>query len=425
MLNVAVIGTGGQGMVNIKQLLQFSDVRVIAIADPNEQSNYDRFYYKKDAGRKPTLKLVNDFYKDNRPDYKGCSEYIDYRKMLENEKSIDAVLVATADHVHANATMAAINAGKGVYCEKPLTRTIWEARQITAAARKAKVATQMGNQGHSGPGIRLTTEWIADGAIGDVHTVHAWSTTGRTWTDGKGRPTDTQPIPQGLNWDLWLGPRPHRPYNIAYAPYNWRGWWDFGTGGIGDMACHNIDPAVMALKLGYPTSVEASSVKMNDENTPFGSIVRYKFPARGSMPPVELIWYDGGLMPPRPEELEPSRSMGSNGIILVGDKGKILAPGWAGVPRIIPETKMKAYKRPPETIKRSNGHHRDWVDACKGGDPASGNFEYSGHLTELVLLGGLAIRSGQKIYCNGPEIKGANGSVDHLIKDERRSGWEI
>lgn len=209
MLNIAVIGTGGQGISNIKQLLQFDDVQIIAIADPNEQSDYSRFYYKGVAGRKPALKLINDYYKDHRSEYKGCAEYIDYRKMLANEKAIDAVLIATPDHVHANATMAAFNAGKHVYTEKPLTRTIFEARQITAAARKAKVATQMGNQGHSGPGIRMTTEWIADGAIGDVHTVHAWSTTGRTWTDGKGIPADTQPVPKGLNWDLWQGPRPH------------------------------------------------------------------------------------------------------------------------------------------------------------------------------------------------------------------------
>ena len=427
MLNIAVIGTGGQGISNIKQLLQFDDVQVIAIADPNEQSDYSRFYYGGVAGRKPALKVITDYYKKKRPEYKGCSEYIDYRKMLANEKAIDAVLVATPDHVHANATMAALNAGKGVYCEKPMTRTIFEARRITAAARKAKVATQMGNHGHSGEGIRLTCEWIWDGAIGDVRTVHVWSEAGRTWTDGKGRPTDTQAVPKGLNWDLWQGPRPKRPYNIAYTPYNWRGWWEYGGGSIGDMACHNIDPAVWALKLGYPDSVEASSVKMNDENTPFGAIVRYKFPARGTMPPVELIWYDGGLLPPRPEELEAERQMGSygNGIIFEGDKGKMMGGGWAGTPRIIPEPKMKAYKRPAKTLKRSSGHHRDWVNACKGGDPASGSFEYSGHLTELVLLGALAIRADQKIICNGTEIKGANGSVDHFVKAERRPGWEL
>jgi predicted dehydrogenase len=374
-VNVAIIGTGGQGIQNIKALFGHSDVQVMAISDVNEESDYSRFYYGGTAGRKPALALIEKHYASQTSGgrRKSCACYVDFRKMLEKEKAIDAVLVATPDHIHAVATMAAIRHGKHVYCEKPLTHSIHEARKVAQAAKRARVATQMGNQGHSGEGIRLTVEWIRDGAIGDVREVHSWSHTGVDWAEYRtARPKETPPVPAGLNWDLWLGPVKHRPYHLAYAPYNWRGWWDFGTGAIGDMACHNMDPAFWALDLDHPVSVEASSTGVNSETTPFGSVIRYQFPARRNMPPVKVIWYGGGLMPSRPEELEPGRQLagGGNGILFVGDKGKIMCPGWGGNPRIIPETKMRAYKLPPKKILRSKGHHRDWIDACKGGRQA-------------------------------------------------------
>jgi hypothetical protein len=287
----------------------------------------------------------------------------------------------------------------------------------------------MGNQGHSGEGIRLTVEWIRDGAIGDVREVHSWSNTGVDWAGYRvARPKETPPVPAGLNWDLWLGPAPHRPYHIAYAPYNWRGWWDFGTGAIGDMACHNMDPAFWALDLGHPVSVEASSTGINPETTPFGSIVRYQFPARRSMPPVTVTWYGGGLMPPRPEELEPGRELtgNGNGILFVGDKGKIMCPGWGGNPRIIPETKMRAYQVPSKTIPRSNGHHRDWIEACKGGRPASSHFDYAGPMTEVILLGNVALRTGKKVSWDGANMKATNApEADQYIRPEYRNGWTI
>ncbi|MFH1718286.1 MAG: Gfo/Idh/MocA family oxidoreductase, partial [Planctomycetota bacterium] len=303
-LNIAIIGTGGQGTQNIKGLLGHSDIQVMAICDVNEQSDYSRFYYGGTAGRKPAAELIEKHYADNKAtaEYKGCARYIDFRQMLEKEKAIDAVLVATPDHIHAVATMAAIRHGKHVYCEKPLTHSIYEARRIAEAAREAKVATQMGNQGHSGEGIRLTVEWIRDGAIGDVREVHSWSNTGGDWAGGRtARPVETPPVPAGFDWDLWLGPVKHRSYHPAYAPYNWRGWWDFGTGAIGDMACHNMDPAFWALDLGHPVSVEGSSSGINPETTPLKSTIHYEFPARKNMPAVKVTWYGGGLMPPRPE----------------------------------------------------------------------------------------------------------------------------
>jgi predicted dehydrogenase len=430
-LNIAIIGTGGQGTQNIKALLGHSDVQVMAICDVNEQSDYSRFYYGGTAGRKPALELIEKRYAGRRSTagYKGCTSYIDFRKMLEKEKGIDAVLVATPDHIHAVATMAAIKSGKHVYCEKPLTHSIHEARKITEAARQAKVATQMGNQGHSGEGIRLTVEWIRDGAIGDVREVHSWSHTGGGWASNlTARPEETPPVPAGLDWDLWLGPAARRPYHPAYAPYNWRGWWDFGTGAIGDMACHNMDPAFWALKLGHPNSVEASSTGINAETTPLKSTIRYEFAARESMPPVKVTWYGGGLMPPRPDELEPGRQLtgGGNGVLFVGDKGKIMCPGWGGSPRIIPEAKMKAYKLPSKTLRRSKGHHKDWIEACKGGEPASSNFDYAGPMTEVILLGNVALRTGQKLTWDGPNMKATNcPEADKYICPEYHNDWTL
>ena len=430
-LNVAIIGTGGQGTQNIKGLLGHADVQIMAICDVNEQSDYSRFYYGGVAGRKPARQLIEKHYagQKSKGSYKGCASYIDFRRMLEEEKGIDAVLVATPDHVHAIATMTAIKNGKHVYCEKPLTHSIHEARKITEAARQAKVATQMGNQGHSGEGIRLTVEWIRDGAIGDVREVHSWSHTGAGWAGNRtARPKETPPVPSGLDWDLWLGPAESRPYHPAYAPYNWRGWWDFGTGANGDMACHNMDPAFWALELGHPISVEASSSGINPETTPSTSTIHYQFGARKNMPPVRMTWYGGGLMPPRPEELEPGRELtgGGNGILFVGDKGKIMCPGWGGNPRIIPETKMKAYKRPPRTLARSKGHHRDWIDACKGGKPASSNFDYAGPMTEVVLLGNVALRTGKKLAWDGHNMKATNApEADQYIRPEYHNNWTL
>ncbi|MBN2374816.1 MAG: Gfo/Idh/MocA family oxidoreductase [Sedimentisphaerales bacterium] len=428
-INIAVIGTGGQGITNIKALLGEPDTHIVAICDVNEQSDYSAFYYGGTAGWKSALEVMEKDYLQKNPNgtYPGCPHYEDFREMFNDRDDIDAVLIATPDHVHSVATMAAIKNRKHIYCEKPLTHSIYETRMVTEAAKKSGLATQMGNQGHSGQGIRLTVEWIRDGAIGEVNEVHVWSTvSGRDWTKFLSRPEDTPPVPRGLNWDLWLGPAQPRTYHPAYAPYNWRGWWDFGTGAIGDMACHNFDPAFWALDLGHPETVEASSSKLNPESVPTACLYRYKFPAKNGRGPVYVTWYDGGLMPPRPEELEPERKMGDNGILFVGSKGKILAPGWGGTPRIIPETKMQAYQRPPKTIPRTKGHHRSWLDACKGGIPASSNFDYAGPLTETVLLGNVALRTGKKLYWDGPSMKATNApEADQFIKPQFRPGWTL
>ena len=428
-LNVAVIGTGGQGINNIRRLLQFPDVQIISICDVNEYSDYSRFYYGGTAGRIPALAVIKKHHDSLQAPQsaKVCAEYIDFREMLEREKAIDAVLIATPDHVHTIAALAAIQAGKHVYCEKPLTHSIYEARKVTEAAREARVATQMGNHGHSSEDIRLMVEWIRDGAIGQVREVHAWTEAGR---DGRidriTRPPGIPLVPPGLDWQRWLGPVESRPYHPEYAPYNWRGWWAFGNGALGDMGCHNIDAAFWALDLGHPDTVETSCVELNDETTPLASIVHYTFPQRGTLPPVKLTWYDGGLQPPRPEELEPERSMGGDGLLFVGDKGKILSGGWSESPRIIPESKMLDYKRPPQTIPRVEGHHRDWINACKGGTPASAGFDFGGPLTEIVLLGTVSMRLNKKLFWDGPNMKAINApEADPLIRPEYHNGWTL
>jgi len=404
-LNIAGIGVGGQGAWDLEQL---ESQNIVALCDVDQSHA---------AG---TFKR-----------YPNAKQYRDFRIMLDKQKDIDAVVVATPDHVHAVASITAIKMGKHVYCEKPLTHTIFEAHKLAEAAREHKVATQMGIQGHSGEGIRRLCEWIWDGAIGQVREVHTWTDRPKGWwPQGVARPQDTPPVPATLDWDLWLGPAPQRPYHPAYCPFKWRGWWEFGTGPLGDMGIHNCSPIFWALKLGYPTSVEMVSQEgCNAETGPTKSIVRYEFAARGDMPPVTLTWYDGGNEPPRPEELEEGRRMGDNdgGSLLVGDKGKILAPGWcAESPRIIPEAKMKEYNQPPQTIPRSPGHHAEWVDACKTGKPTTANFDFASRLTEVMLAGNIAIRTGQKLLWDGPNMTCTNvPQANQYVRCSYRKGWTL
>jgi len=403
-LNIAAIGSGGQGASNLRGC---SAENIVALCDVDDNRASESFKRYPDA-----------------------KKYRDFRKMLEEMgKTIDAVIVATPDHTHAVAAMAAMQLGKHVYVQKPMTHSVYEARKLTEAARKYKVASQMGNQGHSGEGVRLICEWIWDGAIGPVHEVHAW-TNRPIWPQGIDRPTETPPVPPNLDWDLWLGPAPERPYNPAYLPFSWRGWWDFGCGALGDMACHVIDPIFSALKLKYPVSVEACATKVNKETFPLASIVHYDFPAREGMPPVKLHWYDGGMKPPRPDALEPGRRLeqaGSN-VLFIGEKGVLRCGEYGDSPRLIPETMMKEYKLPPKTLPRINGgHEQDWIIACKGGRPACSNFDYSGPLTETVVMGNLAIRRlGVKLAWDGENMKVTNDDeANKYVSPPYRKGWSL
>jgi len=403
-LNIAGIGVGGRGREVVRQC---KSENIVALCDVDE---------------KYAAKTFREF--------PNAKRYKDFRVMLEKQKDIDAVIVATPDHTHAVISMTAIKMGKHVYCEKPLTHTIYEARKLTEAAREAKVATQMGTQGHSQEGIRLICEWIADGAIGPVREVHAWTDRPMGWwPQGVDRPTDTPPTPDTLDWDLWLGPAPERPYHPAYHPFAWRGWWDFGTGALGDMGCHIFDAPFWALKLGHPMSVDASSTEVNSETAPLASIIHYQFPARGDMPPVKLTWYDGGLKPARPDELEDGRPMGNKngGVLLVGDNGTIMAKDEnAQDPQLIPRSRMEAYKQPEKTIPRSIGHYQEWIEACKGGKPAGANFDYAGPLTEVVLLGNVALRAGTKLYWDAPNMRITNvPEANQFLRTEYRKGWTL
>lgn len=428
-INLAMIGTGGQGTHDMKQFLKIPDVQVIAVCDVFEEFKIWKSHI---VGRKPSKRIVEEYYGEQTTDgkYKGCADYVDFRDMLEQEEGIDAVAIATTDNLHAVAAMAAIKRGKHVYCQKPLTHDIYEARMLTEATRKMGVATQMGNQGHAGEGNRLMVEWIADGAIGDVHEAHVWTDRpAGWWSQGIDRPDTIPSVPRGLDWNLWLGPAPYRPYHPAYVPFSWRGWWDFGTCALGDMGCHLIDTPVWALNLGHPTSVQASTTPLNDETGPIASIVHYEFPTRGNMPPVKMTWYDGGLTPPRPAELEDGRRMGDEdgGVLLVGDKGTIMCGTYGKNPRIIPESAMKAYKRPPKTIPRVKGIYKDFIEACKGGPAACSNFEVSGPFTEIVLLGNLAVRMpGQRLLWDGENMKVTNvEEANKFVKREYYGGWSL
>jgi predicted dehydrogenase len=295
----------------------------------------------------------------------------------------------------------------------------------------------MGNQGMAFEGNRQINEWLEDGAIGPVREVHVWSDRpthrGKLpfwWPQGIERPTDTPPVPSTLDWDLWLGPAPMRPYNPAYVPFQWRGWWDFGSGGLGDMGIHNLAPVFSALKLGAPESVEASSTPVFPETVPVACIVHYQFPARGDLPPVNLHWYDGGLLPARPSELDENEMEldPEDGIIFVGDKGKMLVRGWGGeTPRLIPESKNRAYKRPPPTLPRSIGHHKEWLQACKTGSPTRSNFDFAGGLTEAVLLGSVCVHNGgSKLIWDTENLKIKNDpEANKYLHYEYRPGWSL
>jgi len=429
-INIAIIGCGGQGRTNMRALMQQPDVQIAALADPIEFHDLKDFYYKGTAGRLTLKAEVEKRYAEKNPNYK-VADFEDFRVMLEKEKSIDAVLCATPDHQHAYVCVTAMRQGKHVYCEKPLTHNVWEARRVAQVAKETGVATQLGNQGHSGEGIRQTCEWIWDGAIGDVREVHAWTSATRWNKKHCGGIPPAETAPQGVNWDLWLGPRETRPYSSIYSPVSWRDFWDFGTAPIGDFFCHNFDPACWALDLREPLSIEAHGAgEADDYMAPVGGLYTYRFGPRNKMPAVTFTWYDGGLMPPRPEGLEEGDQLGAsgNGILFVGDKGLLTCPGWAGAPRLLPGSKNRAYNRPPKTLPRSNGHHRDWLDACKGGKPASANFEYAAALTEIGLLGLVAMRlgNGKKIYWDAKNMNATNApEADEYLKESYRPGWEV
>ncbi len=396
-LNVACIGVGGMGASDVSQM---GGENIVALCDVD---------WKHAAGT---------FSK-----HPEAKKYRDFRKMLDKEhNNIDAVTVSTPDNCHAVAAMAAIKRGKHVYCQKPLCHDIYEVRSLTEAARKYKIQSQMGIQIHAASAVKRAVELVKSGVIGKVRRVDIFSN--KNWGGGE-RPTDTPPVPETLDWNLWLGPAPYRPYHPVYLPGNWRRWWDFGTGTLGDMGCHIIDPVWWALDLKYPVSVEATPGPFNDETYPTRTRVRWEFPARGDLPPLTLTWYDGSNRPPRPDELEQGRKIPGQGGLYYGEKGVIMAPHMGG-PRLIPESKMREIDAPEPFLERGINHYQDWIRACKGGPKPSANFDYSSPLSEAILLGNVAAKFDKKLRWDGSSMKFTNESeANTLLRRDYRDGWTL
>jgi predicted dehydrogenase len=427
-LDIAAVGAAGQGRSDIEQM---RTENIVALCDV-------------DWGH-----AANTF-----KTFPGAKKFKDYRVMLDEVKNVDAVIVATPDHMHAFASMEAIRRGKHVYCEKPLTHSVWEARQVANAAREKKLATQMGNQGQASTETRMLCEHVWSGVIGPVREAHVWTDRPSRglfeeyWPQGVARPDSSPSVPSTLDWDQWIGPAPMRPYHPGYHPFKWRGWWDFGTGALGDIGCHSMDPIFRALKLGHPTWVQGSSTRVNAETYPLGSMVTYSFPARTAepqannvqtrglsgvqaggveMPPVKVVWYDGGLRPPRPQGLPEGETMGDNGRLLVGDNGFILGN------RVYPESLRASLAARPQFIPSSPGHYKEFIEACKGRGVAGSNFDWAGPLAEVVLLGNVALRTQlrerltqHKLLWDPEALRITNvPEANQYLRREYRQGWTL
>ena len=364
--------------------------------------------------------------------YPDARQYADFREMLDAESdNLDAVIVATPDHTHAVAVLAALEAGKHVFCEKPLTRTIAEARAVGDAARKAGVATQMGNQGHAGEGTRLIREWIEAGVIGEVSEVHYW-TNRPIWPQAIDRPKEAHHPPAHVDWDLWLGPMPNRPFHPDYYhPFNWRGWWDFGTGAIGDIACHAMDAAFWAFDLRDPSAIWAESTKVFSETAPASTRISYAFPKTDDRPELKVVWRDGGLAPGKPKFFDGDRwPTGASGQLFMGTEGVIVANMYATSPRIYPTRLHEQVTANPveQRWERTEGHYKEWIEACKKGTTGGSNFhDHAGPMTEMALLGNLAVRSGQEIQWDPKKLRVSNG-VDipgDWVTPDYRPGWSL
>ncbi|QDK78610.1 Gfo/Idh/MocA family oxidoreductase [Spirosoma sp. KCTC 42546] len=435
-LNIAGIGAGGKGKSDLAAFSQSPNVNIVALCDVDDRQAVD-----------------------SRSRFPKATYYKDFREMLSKEnKNIDACSISTPDNTHAVATLAAMQLGKHVYTQKPLTHDIYESRILGQAAKKYKVVTQMGNQGGSGNGVRRMKEIYDSGIIGEVHKVLTW-TNRPVWPQAV--PTDkSYDIPKELDFDLWLGPAKKVPYNEAYLPWNWRGWWPYGTGALGDMACHIMDPVFRILPIDYPTSVECSvagtwafTLRPQDDNpdwTPFSSSIHLDYPRKDGKGNIKVSWYDGGILPELPEELLPGESFGNSdgGVLFIGSKGKLMADCYGAKPRLLP-LKANESLNIPETIARvpNEDHYLQWVDACIAGygkGVTSSPFEYAAPFAESILIGNLALRSWmlrdnpsakrsadryngrKKLYYDAPNMKITNYEpANQFVKRDYREGWSL
>ena len=429
-LNIAGIGAGGKGESDLFEFSKSPNANISFLCDVDDRQ------IATSVKRFPNAK-----------------RYVDFREMLDKEhKNIDAVSVSTPDSFHAVAAIAAMQLGKHVYVQKPMTHDIYEARMLTEAAKKYKVVTQMGNQGASGDGVRQMREWYNAGIIGDATEIHVW-TNRPVWPQGFGKPKSTDEIPKELNWDIWLGPAQFEEYHKEYVPFNWRGFWAFGTGALGDMGCHLIDPAFKTVGLGYPSEVECSEGSVFEkmwnasyypESCPVSSSVKLKFPGKNGKPDVKLYWMDGGLVPERPDELGADERMGGGdgGVIITGTKGKMMCETYGGNPKLLPTSRTNEVTVPKTLARVPEGHYVQWINACLAGygkNEVSSPFEYAGPLTETILMGNLALRSWnikgkdgkgfpgrKKLLWDAVNMKITNfDEANQYVKREYRNGWKL
>lgn len=394
-LDIGVIGVGGRGAGNLAAV---AGQNIVALCDVDEER-------------------LNEAAQG----FPAAKKFFDYRQLLDESK-LDAVVVATPDHHHAPASIRALERGLHVYCEKPLTHTVREARRMAELAAEKNVATQMGTQNHEHPGYLRLVELVQSGAIGPVREVHVITDRpGTYWQQGLDRPTDTPPVPGSLKWDLWLGPAAERPYHPAYVPFRWRGWWDFGCGAIGDMAIHLMDPAFWALKLGGPVRITSKGPPPHPHSGPTWMESRFEFGERDGLPPCQVTWYEGTAKP----AAEVAALLPMNGSLFIGDEGKI-AVTHDKEPQLLPEEKFRGFKGPDPFLPRSPGHHQQWIEACKTGSRTGSNFGYAGPFTEVVLLGNVAYRVGQPISWDPDSMRITDVSeANQLLSKEYRKGWEV
>lgn len=394
-LNIGVIGVGGRGAGDLAAV---AGENIVALCDVDENR-------LNAAGGQHT----------------AAKKYFDYRELLE-QKDLDAVVVATPDFHHAPATVRALRRGLHVYCEKPLTHTVEEARLITKLAAEKKVATQMGTQNHEHPGYVRLVELIQSGAIGNVREVHVITDRpGRWWSQGLDLPSGKEPIPAQLKWDLWLGPAAERDYHAAYVPFKWRGWWDFGCGAIGDMAIHLMDPAFWALNLGGPVNVTSEGPALHPHSAPKWMVTKFQFGQRGKLAPVDVYWYEGEAK----ARADIAKELPMNGSLFIGDKGRI-AIAHDGQPKLLPEDQFADFKGPEPFLPKSPGHHAQWIEACKTGSRTGSNFGYAGPFTEIVLLGNVAFRAGTTIAFDPMTGKITNAAkAEQFLTKTYRKGWEV
>jgi predicted dehydrogenase len=449
-VTLACVGVGSQGLRVMMDFLKHDDVQVVAVCDVNagsdDYSEWGRHELRdkvraligspawKDAatyrggiaGLAPAREVVNAYYasKTRSGAYNGCGAEKDYRQLLTTAAGVDAVVIGTPDHLHAPVAVAAMKAGKHVFCQKPMSHSIAEAQRMAEVSHQMRVATQVAVGNQASEATRQLCEWVWSGAIGGVREVVNWSDR-PYWPQGIARPDSPEAVPAHLDWNLWLGPAPERPYHSAYQPFVWRGWRDFGAGAIGDMGCYSFDTIFRVLKLESPTFVEASSAAPMPETFPRAEIIHFHFPSRGDLPAVRVTWYDGGLRPPRPSELG-DEPLAETGLMFVGERGTILCGFNGSSPRLIPAARMTSFTPPPPTLPRSPGNDREWLAACKGGPAGGANFGFSARVTETILLGNIAARTGERLIWDGHarRVTNSDAANQHLGR-VYRPGWEI